>query len=95
MVDGACSAANWSEVAQKIRASGHDWDPMRALLMSYPLHVEPVLPTDAEHAATLWRLKGGLSLADRLFLATGQRLNAVIWTAGATWEEFPSVRRIR
>ena len=54
--DGAvCGAANWSEVAQKVRAAGRDWDLVRALLLSYSLTIEPVDASDAEHAARLWR----------------------------------------
>ena len=32
---GACGAANWSEVAQKIRAHGRNWDLSRSLMDSY------------------------------------------------------------
>lgn len=47
--DGAvCGAANWSEVAQKVRAAGRDWELARALLLSYELDVEPVTMADAE-----------------------------------------------
>ena len=36
-----CSAANWSEVAQKVMAANRDWDLLRALLHSYGI---PVIP---------------------------------------------------
>lgn len=52
--DGACGTANWSEVAQKIRAHGRDWDLARALLASYDLRLEPVSVADAELAAATW-----------------------------------------
>lgn len=92
---GKCSAANWSEVAQKMNATEQDWAPARALLLSYGLSVEPVTADDAEVAARLWRRGSGLSLADRLCLATGQRLEAVIWTADTAWGSTGSVRQIR
>ena len=76
-----CSAANWSEVAQKILAAGRDWDLARALLVSYDLHVEPVAVVDAEWAARRWRRGEGLSLADRLCLALAHRLGGGAWTA--------------
>jgi ribonuclease VapC len=37
-----CGAANWSEVAQKVRGAGRDWELVRALLVSYDVRVEPV-----------------------------------------------------
>ena len=33
LAGGVCSAANWCEVAQKVRASGADWALSRALLL--------------------------------------------------------------
>ena len=46
---GTCGAANWSEIAQKIRAHGRNWDLSGALLASYgvqampdPLRLEPL-----------------------------------------------------
>jgi ribonuclease VapC len=47
LAGGACSAANWSEVAQKVAAREHDWRPARALLLSYDLTVEPIVMADA------------------------------------------------
>ncbi|MHB8452915.1 MAG: PIN domain-containing protein, partial [Mycobacteriales bacterium] len=63
---GACGTANWSEVAQKVRAHGRDWALARALLASYDPHLEPVSVEDAEQAAAYWAKGSGLSLADRL-----------------------------
>ena len=82
---GACGAANWSEVAQKIRAHGRNWDLSRALLVSYGVKVESVTITDAEWAAQKWARGKGLSLADRLCMALGNRLDADIWTANSAW----------
>jgi hypothetical protein len=39
---GACGAANGSEVAQKIRAHGRNWDLARSSLLSYGVRVEAV-----------------------------------------------------
>ena len=96
LVDGGtCGTANWSEVAQKIRSHGRDWELSRALLASYDLHLEPVDVADAEQAAVLWRGESGLSLADRLCLALGRRLDATVWTADAAWGSQEAVRQIR
>jgi PIN domain nuclease of toxin-antitoxin system len=92
---GACGAANWSEVAQKIRAHGRNWDLSRALLASYGLQVEPVTADDAEWAARRWAPGQGLSLADRLCLALGDRLDADVLTADQAWGTTGRIRQIR
>lgn len=92
---GTCGTANWSEVAQKIRARGRDWTLARALLASYDLHLEPVSVEDAEQAAASWASGSGLSLADRLCLALGRRLDAIVWTADSSWGSSQTIRQIR
>jgi ribonuclease VapC len=94
-VGGVCGAANWSEIAQKVRAAGADWELVRGLLLSFELTVEPVTESDAETAARLWRAGSGLSLADRLCLALAARLEATVWTADVAWRGEPGVRLIR
>ncbi len=91
----SCGAANWSEVAQKVRAAGRDWHLVRALLVSYNLRVEAVIEEDAEWAAGRWRRGEGLSLADRLCLALGERLDADVWTADAIWGTAGRVHQLR
>jgi ribonuclease VapC len=91
----SCGAANWSEVAQKIRAAGRDWDLVRALLVSYDLTVEPVVEDDAEWAAHRWRRGEGLSLADRLCLALAERMGVDVWTADASWGSAGRIRQLR
>jgi ribonuclease VapC len=93
--DARCGAANWSEVAQKVRGAGRDWALARALLVSYGLLVEAVTETDAEWAAQRWRQGEVLSLADRLCLALAQRLGAQAWTADEAWGSANEVRQIR
>lgn len=92
---GACGAANWSEVAQKILAYRRDWDLAKLLLASYGLTVEPVEEQDAEWAARRWRRDEGLSLGDRLCLALGERLVAAVWTADRGWPADGRVRQVR
>lgn len=94
-VGGACTAVNWSEVAQKVRARGKDWRTNSALLLGFDLAVEPVTTDDAEAAALLWQRDNALSLADRLCLAAGHRLGATIWTADAAWGSTERIRQIR
>ncbi len=96
LIDGAsCGAANWSEVAQKVRAADCDWGLVRALLDSYNLTIEPVIKDDAEWAADRWRKGEGLSLADRLCLALGGRLGVDVWTADVSWGSDARVRQLR
>jgi PIN domain nuclease of toxin-antitoxin system len=93
--DARCSAANWAEVAQKIRASGRDWSLVRALLLSYGLAVEPVTFDDAEWSAARWRRGEGLSLGDRLCLALGERLDARVLTADRSRGSAGRITQIR
>lgn len=96
LMEGAsCGAANWSEVAQKVRGAGRDWGLVRALLTSYDLAVEAVSAEDAEWAARRWRQGEGLSLADRLCLALGERLDTDVWTADASWGSTGRVHQLR
>ncbi len=93
---GLCGAANWSEAAQKVRAHGRGWDLAGALLASYGVTVEPVTQADAEWAAARWRGGAeGLSLADRLCLALGERVDATVWTADRSWGHDGRIRQIR
>lgn len=92
---GACSAANWSETAQKVPQRGADWPIARGLLLGYGVVVEPVTMADAELAAELWTTNPHLSLGDRLCLAQGRRLQAVVWTADTAWGSSDGVRQVR
>lgn len=93
--DARVSAANWSEAAQKIAASNGDWTMVSTVLKSYGLRVEPVTETDAEVAAELWHPGRGLSLADRLCLALGQRFDDTVMTADRVWGSGGKIRQIR
>jgi ribonuclease VapC len=95
LAGGCCSAVNWSETAQKLLAHGQDWPLARGLLLSYGLVVEPVSAEDAECAARLWRHGSGLSLADRIAIATAHRLGATVWTADQAWGSQTPIRQVR
>jgi PIN domain nuclease of toxin-antitoxin system len=92
---GACGAANWSEIAQKIRAHGRNWDLSRSLMAVYGLEIEPVTASDAEWAARRWIRDEGLSLADRLCLALADPLDADVFTTDRTWGTSGRIRQIR
>ena len=94
--DARCGAANWSEVAQWVLAAGRDWPMARgALLAGYGVRVEPILEADAEWAARRWRRGEDLSLADRLCMALGERLDADVLTADRAWGSAGRVQQIR
>ena len=94
--DARCGAANWSEVAQWVLAAGRDWPMARgALLAGYGVRVEPVLEADAEWSARRWRRGENLSLADRLCMALGERLDADVLTADTAWGSAGRVQQIR
>jgi len=92
---GVCGAANWSETAQRVIAHGRDWGLARTLLLSYGLDIAPVTSEDAEQAARRWHKGQGLSLGDRLCLALGERLDAMVWTADKAWGGQGRIRQIR
>jgi ribonuclease VapC len=92
---GVCSSVNWSEVIQKVLSARGDADLAAGVLLSYPLQIEPVVQQDAELAAKRWRPGSGLSLADRLCLATAERLGALVWTADKAWGTAHPVRQVR
>jgi ribonuclease VapC len=92
---GLCGAANWSEIAQKVRAHGRNWELSRALLASFEVRVEPVTVDDAEWAATRWMSGEGLPLADRLCMALGDRAGGDVLTADLAWGSDGRIRQIR
>ncbi len=93
--DARCSAANWSEVAQKVITAGGNWTNARSLLLSYQFTVEAVTADDAEWAAKRWKQAEGLSLADRLCLALAERLNVTVLTADTAWSPNSRIQQIR
>lgn len=98
LMEGLIGAANWSEVLQKASQHGAPAEMVGRLLASFGLAVADVTRVDAEVAATLWNRRRPLSLADRLCLALGIRMDADVVTADAAWTSVdggPSVLVIR
>ncbi len=90
-----CPSVNWSEVAQKVRAAGGNWDLSRALLLSYGIDVTPVTVVDAESAAARWVRGAGHSIADRLCMSVADRLELPALTADSSWGSSERVQQIR
>ena len=89
MVEGMIGAANWSEVLQKARQHGAQPGLVARLLTSFGLAVVDVTAEDAERAAELWESGSKFSLADRLCLALGLRLNLAVVTTDREWGSIP------
>ncbi len=86
MLDGGIvTAANWSEVLQKVRQHGGDPEEVGLLLRSLGLDVTEVTRIDGEKAAALWTLESALSLGDRLCLAVAHRLEKPAVTTESRW----------
>ena len=96
LLEGACcGTANWSETVQKLLRQGHSPIVTRGLLDSYGLRFEPVVVEDAHWAAERWQPGENLSLADRLCMALGERLDAPILTADRAWGTDGRIIQIR
>lgn len=96
LVSGAaCSAVNYSEVIQKVRAADVDWYTAAGVLEAMGLQVVSAAASDALAAAELWQPGTALSLADRFCLATAARLNVPALTADRAWGEGEGIRQIR
>lgn len=86
MLDGGIvTAANWSEVLQKVRRHGGDPNEVGLLLRALGLDVADVTRIDGERAAALWSRENSLSLGDRLCLAVAHRLGRPAVTAESRW----------
>ena len=85
LMEGMIGAANWAEVLQKTRQHGAAAGVVGRLLASFGLTVVEVTRADAEIAADLWQGGTALSLADRLCLALGVRMDRAVATADAAW----------
>lgn len=90
-----CGAANWAEVLQKMRQAGLGSPYHQSVLLTAGLEVMPVTIEDAHWAAERWRPGELLSLADRLCMALGERLDAQILTADRAWGTEGRIVQIR
>lgn len=92
---GIITAANWSEVLQKVRRHGGDPLEVGLLLRSLGLDVCDVIRLDGERSADLWNREDPLSLADRLCLSVAHRLGLPAVTAESRWTELDADIEIR
>lgn len=97
LADAVVSAANWSEIWQKLAQRGVDADRATRRLRALGVQIEPVTAADAVAAARLWPLThtAGLSLADRCCLALALRLDSIAVTADAAWASVDTGVRVQ
>ena len=91
-----CGAANWSQVAHRVRGAGRELGagssaPGELRRSGRASHRRRRRMGSANHGVPL----EGLSLADRLCLAVAERVDADVLTADATWGTGGRIRQIR
>lgn len=78
-----------STVERELDAGGHcgaaNWSEV----------AQKVLAHGRDWAAHRWRRGEGLSVADRLCLALGERLDAAVWTSDISRESSERIKQIR
>ncbi|MGH2457669.1 MAG: PIN domain-containing protein [Chloroflexota bacterium] len=97
---GAISSVNWSEVLQKVLASGKSPAELSTEFFGLGLRIVPFTAEDAEAAALLWPATRalGLSLGDRACLTLGLQRRCPVFTADRSWRQLSldlDIRMIR
>jgi PIN domain nuclease of toxin-antitoxin system len=83
--DSTISAVNYAEVLQKASRLGVVAEEIDAQLDQLGLTVSQFGRLDARLAASLYRHRSGLSLADRVCLGLARSLNSPAYTADRIW----------
>ena len=86
--DVTISAVNYAEVLQKANRLGVDAEAIDALMDTLGLIVSPFSRLDARLAASFYRHRSGLSLADRVCLALARSVTSPAYTADRLWEDW-------
>lgn len=86
--DSTISAVNYAEVLQKAERLGVPAEDIDAQLDALGVTVSPFGRLDARLAASLYRHRSGLSLADRVCLGLARSLTSPAYTADRLWESW-------
>ncbi len=86
--DSTISAVNYAEVLQKAGRIGVPAETIDAQLDELGVTVSPFDRFDARLAASLYRHRSGLSLADRVCLGLARSLASPAYTADRLWESW-------
>ena len=86
--DATISAVNYSEVLQKTSRVGIAAEEIAPGLDELDITVTPFGRLDARLAASFYRHRSNLSLADRVYLALGRSLWSPVYTTDRNWENW-------
>jgi ribonuclease VapC len=86
--DATMSAVNYSEVLQKTARVGIAAEEIDRGLDELDITVTPFGRLDARLAASFYRHRSNLSLADRVCLALGRSLSSPVYTTDRNWENW-------
>jgi ribonuclease VapC len=86
--DATISAVNYAEILQKAAHRGVPAEDVDDDLDALTITVSPFGRLDARLAASFYRHRSGLSLADRVCLALARSLSSPAYTADRIWERW-------
>lgn len=86
--DATISAVNYEEVVQKAMQQRVRVEAVDSDLDTLNITVSPFGRLDARLAASFYRHRSGLSLADRICLALARSLSSPVLTADRSWEKW-------
>lgn len=86
--DMTISAVNYAEVLQKANRLRVEAEQIDAHMDTLGITVCPFSRLDARLAASFYRHRSGLSLADRVCLALARSINSQAYTADRIWEQW-------
>ena len=84
--DSTISSVNYAEVLQKAARLGVAAEIVDSVMDGLDITVSPFGRLDARLAASLYRHRSGLSLADRVCLALARSLSSRAYTTDRLWE---------
>lgn len=93
--DATISAVNYAEVLQKSGRLGIDAEDIDAQMDAMGIVVSPFSRLDARLAASFYRHRSGLSLADRVCLALARSIASPAYTADRLWETWAAELDVR
>jgi ribonuclease VapC len=86
--DATISAVNYAEILQKAAHRGVPAEDVDDDLDALTITVSPFGRLDARLAASFYRHRSGLSLADRVCLALARSLSSPAYTADRIWKRW-------
>ena len=86
--DSTISAVNYAEVLQKANRLGVAAEDIDAQMDALGVTVSPFSRLDARLAASFYRHRSGLSLADRVCLALARSITSPAYTADRLWADW-------